>query len=63
MLGMSGDFVPKFARKFRDIGNEMKETFRAYDEEVKATTYPAKEHTYAKSDCSDEFLKELAQMY
>ena len=63
MLGMSGDFVPKFARKFRDIGNEMKETFRAYDEEVKAATYPAKEHTYAKSDCSDEFLKELEQMY
>ena len=63
MLGMSGDFVPKFARKFRDIGNEMKETFRAYDEEVKATTYPAEEHTYAKSDCSDEFLKELEQMY
>ena len=63
MLGMSGDFVPKFARKFRDIGNEMKETFRSYDEEVKATTYPAEEHTYAKSDCSDEFLKELEQMY
>lgn len=63
MLGMSGDFVPKFARKFRDIGNEMKETFRAYDEEVKATTYPAEEHTYAKSDCSDEFLKKLEQMY
>ena len=63
MLGMSGDFVPKFARKFRDIGNEIKETFRAYDEEVKATTYPAEEHTYAKSDCSDEFLKELEQMY
>ena len=63
MLGMSGDFVPKFARKFRDIGNEMKETFRAYDEEVKATTYPAEEHTYVKSDCSDEFLKELEQMY
>ena len=63
MLGMSGDFVPKFARKFRDIGNEMKETFRAYDEEVKAATYPAEEHTYAKSDCSDEFLKKLEQMY
>ena len=63
MLGMSGDFVPKFARKFRDIGNEMKETFRAYDEEVKAATYPAEEHTYVKSDCSDEFLKELEQMY
>ena len=63
MLGMSGDFVPKFARKFRDIGNEMKETFRSYDEEVKATTYPAEEHTYAKSDCSDEFLKKLEQMY
>lgn len=62
MLGMSGDFVPKFAKKFRDIGTEMKEAFRAYDEEVKAATYPGAEHTYAKSDCSDEFLSKLEQM-
>ena len=59
MLGMSGDYVPKFAKRFRDIGAEMKEAFGAYDREVKAGTYPAPEHTYAKSDCSDEFLAKL----
>lgn len=58
MLGMSG-FVPKFAKKFKDIGSEMVEAFRDYDAQVKAKTYPAQEHTYVKSDCSDEFLKEL----
>ena len=63
MLGMSGDFVPKFAKRFRDIGNEMKEAFCAYDKEVKAGTYPAEEHTYGKSDCSDEFLAKLDSEY
>ena len=28
----------------------MKEGFRAYDEEVKAGTYPTEEHTYAMND-------------
>lgn len=63
MLGMSGDFVPKFAKRFKNIGEEMKEAFRAYDGEVKAGTYPAPEHTYAKSDCSDEYLAQLEADY
>lgn len=63
MLGLSGDFVPKFAKRFRDLGTEMKEAFRAYDEEVKKGTYPAPEHTYAKSDCSDEYLAQLDLQY
>lgn len=63
MLGMSGDFVPKFAKKFKDIGAEMKEAFREYDAQVKAGTYPAEEHTYVKSDCSDEYLAQLDAEY
>lgn len=63
LLGMSGDFVPKFVRRFAEIGQEMAETFRAYDAEVKAGTFPAAEQTYAKSDCSDEFLAELDREY
>lgn len=58
MLGMSG-FTPKFAKHFAEVGETMKEAFRAYDSEVKAGTFPAPENTYAKSDCSDEFLAEL----
>ena len=63
LLGMSGDFVPKFVRRFAEIGQEMAETFRVYDAEVKAGTFPAAEQTYAKSDCSDEFLAELDREY
>ena len=63
MLGMSGDFVPKFVKRFAEIGDEMKAAFRAYDAEVKAGTFPAPEQTYAKSDCSDAFLAELDAAY
>ena len=63
MLGMSGDFVPKFAKKFKDIGAQMKEAFREYDAQVKAGTYPAEEHTYVNSDCSDEYLAQLDAEY
>lgn len=62
MLGMSG-FVPKFAKKFRDIGAEMVEAFKDYDAQVKAVAYPAEEHTYVKSDCPDEFLQQLDKEY
>lgn len=63
MFGMYGDFVPKFAKRFAEIGRAMIDGFRAYDEEVKAGTFPAPEHTFARSDCSDEFLAGLAEEY
>lgn len=63
MLGMGGDFVPKFAKKFQDVGAMMLDAFNLYDQEVKAKKYPATEHTYVKSDCSDEFLASLDEKY
>lgn len=63
MFGMSGGFVPKFVRRFAEIGEQMKETFGQYDRAVKAGTFPEEEHTYAKSDCSDEFLAMLDGEY
>lgn len=62
MLGMSG-FTPKFAKHFAEVGDIMKQAFRDYDSEVKAGTFPAPENTYAKSDCSDEFLAALDAEY
>ncbi len=50
MLGMFSDFTPKFVKRFADIGSVMKEAFEAYDKEVKAGTFPSKEHTYAIDD-------------
>ncbi len=50
MLGMFSDFTPKFVKRFADIGSVMKDAFKAYDAEVKAGTFPSKEHTYAIDD-------------
>lgn len=63
MLGMSGDYVPKFVKRFANVGEQMKEAFRAYDAEVKAGTFPTPDQTYSKSDCSDEFLSKLDAEY
>ena len=63
MLGMSGDFKPKFVKHFGEIGGAITNALSAYDQEVKAGTFPAPEHSYAKSDCSDEFLASLNAEY
>lgn len=46
MLGLYSDFVPKFVKQFRALGEEMKGGFRDYIKEVKEGTFPAKEHTF-----------------
>lgn len=63
MLHMSGDFCPKFVRHFADIGDEMKKAFTDYQNAVKDMSFPAIEHTYPKTDCSDEFLESLDKKY
>lgn len=50
MLGMFSDYVPKFVKRFADVGSVMKEAFQAYSDEVKAGSYPAQEHTFQISD-------------
>jgi len=57
MLGMFNGIKPKFVKHFANIGEEMKKAFMAYDEEVKACSFPAEEHTFA---ISDEVMKELS---
>lgn len=46
MLGMYGDFAPKFVKVFVGVGEEMKKGFAAYKKEVQEGTFPAKEHTF-----------------
>ena len=59
MLGMFSDFVPKFVKQFGQVGTSIKDACRAYVDEVKAGTFPAREHSFVKSDCSDEVLERL----
>lgn len=58
MLGIT-ERAPKFAKHFAELGQEMKKAFEEYDKEVKNQTFPTVEHTFPKSDCSDEFLATL----
>lgn len=56
MLALFSDFKPKFVKHFGNIGPQMTAAFKAYDEEVKAGTFPAEEHTF-KID--EDALKKL----
>lgn len=50
MLGMFSDYVPKFAKKFADVGAVMKSAFADYIKEVSEGTYPSEEHTFKIDD-------------
>jgi 3-methyl-2-oxobutanoate hydroxymethyltransferase len=41
------DFRPKFVKQFAHVGAAMREGVAAYADEVRARSYPAREHTYA----------------
>ena len=58
MLAMFSDYKPKFVKHFANVGDVIKAGFAAYDEEVKAGTYPAEEHNYAiKAEILEEVKK------
>ncbi|KEH87000.1 3-methyl-2-oxobutanoate hydroxymethyltransferase [Clostridium novyi A str. BKT29909] len=46
MLGMFSDMSPKFVKKFADVGELMKDGFKAYIKEVQEGTFPSKEHCF-----------------
>lgn len=56
MLGMFSDFTPKFAKRFANVGEVMKEAFGTYIKEVKAQEFPAEEHVYG---IDEEVLEKL----
>lgn len=56
MLGMFGDFKPKFVKQYADLGSIMKAAFTEYIKEVKEGTFPKEEHSFK---ISDEVLNKL----
>lgn len=46
MLGLFEKFTPKFAKKYAEIGKEIKQCFKDYIDEVKNKTFPSEEHSY-----------------
>ncbi|MCD8180105.1 MAG: 3-methyl-2-oxobutanoate hydroxymethyltransferase [Firmicutes bacterium] len=58
MLAMYSDFTPKFVKKFGNIGDEMKASFKRYCAEVKSGEFPAKEHTFKIDDAVMKIITE-----
>ena len=58
-IALEGDFLPKFVKRYADLGKTLTEAYKAYSDDVKAGTYPDLSHAYPKSDRSDEFYEEL----
>jgi 3-methyl-2-oxobutanoate hydroxymethyltransferase len=58
MLGYTGGFIPKFAKKYADLHSVMLEAFKQYKQECEDRTFPDEDRTYA---ISEEVLEELFQ--
>lgn len=56
MLGMFTDYVPKFVKRFANVGEVMKDAFKTYMDEIQSGAFPAEEHSY-KID--DEVIEKL----
>ena len=46
LLGLFTGFTPKFAKRYAELGQEMKKAFDVYVAEVKSGKFPAAEHSY-----------------
>ncbi|HKQ71939.1 MAG TPA: 3-methyl-2-oxobutanoate hydroxymethyltransferase [Polyangiaceae bacterium] len=47
LLGMSRNHAPKFIKRFAELGDAVVEATRAYVDEVRSGSFPAREHEYA----------------
>ncbi len=47
MLGLFTEFTPKFVKRYRSLGDEIRSAAREYAEEVRQGRFPAAEHTYS----------------
>lgn len=46
LLGFDEEFKPKFLKKYANLGKVVKEALTAYDDDVKAGSFPAAEHSF-----------------
>ena len=46
ILGLYGDFKPKFLKRYAEIGQEMKKAFEQYAKDVREKKFPDDEHSF-----------------
>ena len=47
LLGLSGSTVPRFVKRYADLGDRMVSAFKAYKSDVENGAFPANEHSYS----------------
>ncbi|TMK27860.1 MAG: 3-methyl-2-oxobutanoate hydroxymethyltransferase [Actinobacteria bacterium] len=50
VLGLFGEFKPKFAKRYAEIGTAVVEALREYDRDVRAATFPDDEHSFTMKE-------------
>jgi 3-methyl-2-oxobutanoate hydroxymethyltransferase len=58
VLGLYGDFKPKFAKRYADIGTQVESALRAFDAEVRTGSFPDAEHSFTMKESELEALKQ-----
>jgi 3-methyl-2-oxobutanoate hydroxymethyltransferase len=46
LLGLFAEFTPKFVKRYRELGDEIRTAAREYADDVRNGRFPAEEHTY-----------------
>jgi 3-methyl-2-oxobutanoate hydroxymethyltransferase len=50
VLGLYGDFKPKFAKRYAEIGTAVVDALRAFDSEVREGSFPDAEHSFTMKE-------------
>lgn len=58
VLGLFGDFKPKFAKRYADIGAAVLEALRAFDRDVREGAFPDAEHSFTMKESELELLRQ-----
>ncbi|MBD3221813.1 3-methyl-2-oxobutanoate hydroxymethyltransferase, partial [bacterium] len=48
LLGLAGDFQPRFVKRYAELGTEATRAIAAYADEVRCGVFPGPEHTYGE---------------
>ncbi len=56
LLGLSGDFSPRFVRRYANLGEEMKKAYSKYIEDVQKGQFPGEEESFSMDE---ETLKKI----
>jgi 3-methyl-2-oxobutanoate hydroxymethyltransferase len=59
LLGISGDPVPRFVKRYADLSAEIRRAITAYVDDVRSGAYPEEKHTYGMSDDERDRFEEI----